>query len=340
MAGCLPDKYSVTPDGKIAFHREKSIYVTDKDVSFLNEIVSAEPKDVEWVEWSPDGKQLLYISDGFYIVDRDGKNKKKISTQQKPFFIPEWSPDMNYISYCAESETNKDEGYLYLHNIATGQTKILAKNSGFLHKWSPDGRKILAIRMLKLIDKVFKSGDEIMSGEIITVDVATGLVTPYAPWYAGGLTAIDYHPASQSILFASMDLFLPGKPITPDEELKYGLYAVNLASRRISRITNDEPIMYFCLSPKKEKILYVVSNHLSEPLPGDVYVMDINGRNKVRIGKNIHDFVPFWASEDIVGHQDWFNEDATGRKTVWLFDLKTGKRTDFTERVDQTLKKQ
>jgi len=194
------------------------------------------------------------------------------------------------------------------------------------------------MRMIKQIDKAFKSGDEIMSGEIIAIDVATGLVTPHAPYYSGGFTVIDYHPASQSIIFSSMDLFLPGKPITPDEEMNYGLYAVNLASGRISRIINDEPIMYFSLSPKKGKILYVVTDMVHELLEGTLYVMDIGVRNKVKIGKNIHDFVPFWASEDTVGYQDWSGEGDARKRVVWLCDIKTGKRTNFTERIDQTLK--
>ncbi|MEW6025947.1 MAG: hypothetical protein AB1599_01440 [Planctomycetota bacterium] len=336
--GCIPEKYSVSPDGRIAFPKKKSVYVTDKDVSFLKEIVSNEAKEVNWVEWSPDGSKLLYVSDAFYIIDRDGKNKRKIATLEEPVFLTEWSPDMRYISYAGESKTNKDEGGLYLYNIITEESTALVKNPVVLHKWSPDSRKIFGMRMIKHLDKTFKSGHEIMFGEIITVDVATGQIIPLAPYCSGGLTVIDYHPASQSIIFSSLDLFLPGNPITPDEEMDYSIYAVNITNNRISKITKDEPIMYFCLSPKKEKILYVVIDMLHELLHGELYVMDIGGRNKVRLGGNIESFVPFWVSEDIVGYQYWFGEGDARKQTVWLHDLKTGKKTNFTELVDLALK--
>jgi len=102
--------------------------------------------------WSPDGKQIAYISDatGEYqlcIQNQDGKGEiKKFQLAGTGFYdSPAWSPDGLKISYVDNSQT------LYWMDLKSGSCKRIGSNyllgsANIQHSWSPDSKWIVYTR--------------------------------------------------------------------------------------------------------------------------------------------------------------------------------------------------
>ena len=94
--------------------------------------------------WSPDGRWIAYFADKtgeyeLYILQSDGRGEtKQLTKDGKTFrYTPKWSPDSKKILFTDKS------GALYLHTIATGQTKLIdtdPQGNPISAEWSPDGR--------------------------------------------------------------------------------------------------------------------------------------------------------------------------------------------------------
>lgn len=348
VIGCIPEKFSASPDGQVVFYRDSAVYITNKDISLLNEIPISETGKVAWVEWSPDGKKLLYTTfDGtdknssLYSIDRDGRNKKKLIEHNELMMAPEWSPDMKYISYTK----GDDKGNLYLYEIATGKNRMVAEDTGIMYKWLPDSKALISVRK-NLTEKLISDNSDKISNELFSIDVDSYEKTHLASGFFSILTALDYHPPSRSIIFSSGAVSLPGSISEPLSHPKYYIHSFNMNDKSIKRISDEEPVVFFCLSPKKEKILYIAMDdtsvdNIDQVLHGTIYVMDIGGKNKIKVGKtegtrdrdNV--FVPFWASEDVIGYYGEIKENDKTDEAIWLYNLKTNQRTNFTKFIEQ-----
>ena len=94
--------------------------------------------------WSPDGKHIAYsalqIGAGFvstvYVVDADGKNRKKVVDGA----VAVWSPDSKRLMY--SSIPKEDIPELKIVDLDGANGKTLAPQ-GFSPAWSPDGKKIV-----------------------------------------------------------------------------------------------------------------------------------------------------------------------------------------------------
>jgi TolB protein len=98
--------------------------------------------------WSPDGKQLAYVSGPKFrgalkIMDADGKNAHQVLEPQGSQRTPMWSPDGKQIAFsmARDAEFNYD---LFVVNPDGTGLKDLTNSPEFEADpaWSPDGKKI------------------------------------------------------------------------------------------------------------------------------------------------------------------------------------------------------
>ena len=119
--------------------------------------------DVFELEWasdpqiSPDGSQIVYRRNGMdimkdrkmgslWIINADGSNHRKLTSEDKSERSPRWSPDGQKIAYVSSTDQGAE---IFIYWIKAGQYARLThleRSPGNL-TWSPDG-KSLAFTML------------------------------------------------------------------------------------------------------------------------------------------------------------------------------------------------
>ncbi len=104
---------AVSPDGKkIVFESDKAELNKPQDAD------SGGDDEEEFDEYSvPDGRRVAYNNDGrtkIYIMDADGKNRKRLTNQEGPHTRPFWSPDGRKIFYFS----------VYIRDSMTRQSSI------------------------------------------------------------------------------------------------------------------------------------------------------------------------------------------------------------------------
>lgn len=103
--------------------------------------------------WSPDGKQIAFVSsrDGnfnLYIMNSNGNNQQQITDFEGDELQPDWSPDGRKIVFVSNLDGNKE---IYTIDITTSEINRLTYHSetDFSPKWSPDGKYIAYVLFKK-----------------------------------------------------------------------------------------------------------------------------------------------------------------------------------------------
>lgn len=108
----------------------------------------AKAADDIFAGWSPDGKQIAFLStrDGssfdVYVVNVDGSQERNLSNSPTEDRDPVWSPDGKRIAFTSRRDGNAE---IYVVDVASGALVNLTHNPGEdgTPAWSPDGGQIL-----------------------------------------------------------------------------------------------------------------------------------------------------------------------------------------------------
>jgi Tol biopolymer transport system component len=147
--------------GQIVFASTRSglpqLYLVKTDGTDLVQITNMEQGACQ-PSWSPDGKQLVFISpclgradlfetlyneSSLYIINADGSGLKQLTPSPGSDFEPAWSPDGKRIAF-----TSVREGFrqIYLLDLSTSSISLITNTTNAIESsqpaWSPDGKKI------------------------------------------------------------------------------------------------------------------------------------------------------------------------------------------------------
>lgn len=155
-------QFQLSPNGKeIAFVTRGEVFVTSVEGGQTKRITNT-PQQERMVEWSPDGRSLVYAAER---NDNWDIYKATISRKEEPYFYastvineepliattseeyqPKFSPDGKEVAYVA------DRNILKVYNLASKQTRILlpeGRNHSYADgdwdfNWSPDSKWIIS----------------------------------------------------------------------------------------------------------------------------------------------------------------------------------------------------
>ena len=248
--------------------------------------------DDRYASYSPTGEQIIFESNreenwGIYIMDSDGKNQRRLVVSEFEDRRPSWHPNGKTIIF----ESNRSaKNELYEFHFNSGKIvkiDILGiDGEPSFAQYSPNGEKIAF---------TLKKSDQ--KSNIAIIDrkgTSLKLITNYAfrSFYP------DWFTDNKTILFSSRH-----ETNNEDDEI----YRINIDGTGKERLTNWSK-HNFCArwSNDGRKIAYVTSMENNRP---EIYIMDANGENQVRITHNNDgDTLPNWSADSkkllITGFRD------------------------------------
>ena len=143
------------------------IYVMDADGG--NQQRLTENRKNDWYpSWSPDGKRIVFASDGkgelqnfeIYVMDADGQNERRLTKNRQNDRDPSWSPDGKRIAFASY---RKGDAEIYVMNVNGKNLQNLTNNphhDDINPAWfnssfsvSPSGKKFMMWGRLKQLDR-------------------------------------------------------------------------------------------------------------------------------------------------------------------------------------------
>jgi tricorn protease len=138
------EDFELSPKGERAlFVARGDIFSVPIEKGPVRNLTNSSNAHDKWARWSPDGKQIAFISDldgedQVYLIGQDGNGTpKQLTTEFKAMlYAPEWAPDGKRLAF-----SNKD-GRLYILTIADKKAELIADDAYWMiddYAWSANG---------------------------------------------------------------------------------------------------------------------------------------------------------------------------------------------------------
>lgn len=166
----LADRHAVgnTADDYAAYSRD--VYILQTAMGSLERVIRAEDALLERVDWSPDGRWLVYgrsavgcsqapadcVRDrtqppDLVVAPADGSGAPRaLTTNQARDMEPAWSPDGQRIAFASDRDHDTETYEVYVVRPDGTDFRRLTSDGGRSPAWSPDGSRIAFVRRNRL----------------------------------------------------------------------------------------------------------------------------------------------------------------------------------------------
>jgi TolB protein len=251
--------------------------------------------------WSPDGTQIAFSGEfgrtedqrqtEVYVMDADGTDMRRLTTNQSFDEASSWSPDGDRIAFTRITDlgTEKARSGVFVMDADGGGeeqlTEVVVPTFDSAPKWSPDGSTIAFTRA-----SIGKSFEDVQA-DLHLIRLVDGVVTKLAS--EGG----DAHwsPDGTRIAFTSLR-DRNGRTCFQECSVNGEIYVMDADGSEATRLTESEADESSpAWSPDGDRIAFVSDRADPEAHEYDIYVMDVDGGNVRRITKDVlWEFSPAW----------------------------------------------
>ena len=316
--------------------------------------------------WSPDGKQIAFISNmsgrnNLWLVSADGGFPVQLTVSDQRQTNPAWSPDGKWIAY--QSDYDGDEQWdIFMVSPKTGKVVNLTQTTGIAEMnptWSPDGRylayevkpKDSAAAEIDVFDLIMREVKHVTTGTpqdkgnedpiwskdgkfiVYTQTQAKGTDSNIfiADVATGNSTLLTPHEGEQH--FLANDISPDGKRVLVTSNAENGhqnIGLLDIATKKIAWITKEKwEVRGHEFSPDGKRVTFSADVEGDE----DIYLHDL------ATGKSTLLPIPEGVNEPTGGHSA-FSADGTrllyshngptAPTDLWVYHLATGKSQQIT----------
>lgn len=318
---------SWSPDGtRIVFDSDRDgnreIYIMNTDGSNQTRLTD-NPANDGMPSWSPDGTRIVFYTARdenleIYMMNADGSNQTRLTDNPAGDRAPSWSSDGSRIVFQSDRDGNWE---VYAMNAEGSNTMRLTNNlaGDFEPFWSPDGRKIVFETDRDLDYEVYVMDADGSNPVNLTNNAPVNATFGLAPLPQSEL---DLDKIPYRLVFQSFR--------ETDGEENWEICITDANGSNLINLTNTPKIdeKFPHASPDGHRILFEAHEGESEESKSrNVYYMNIDGTNRVRIADNAYQ--PCWSPDGryiayLPGEYPRYNPRNYANKGIAIYDLETG----------------
>ena len=303
----------------------RTIYVVGEDGTGLRKVAGGRSKAI-WPTWSPDGRQLGYLSDRdgnweIYVTTSEGRGTKRLTKTPADETGPAWSP--NKLDFWIAFIMKEEDEQLFIMRPDGTQRKQLTHMGGrkIAPSWSPDGTQIAFESNATGNWELYKVGLDEMDPVRLT-DTQVNNETPvWSPIISGGPCGKEKAGSSDAPRTPAQPLAKPegcfGQRIAFESERdgNWEIYVIDADGSNVKRITrtpgaDTNPTW----SPDGAWLAF----DTIERGKGEIYVTNEDGSGLRNLTNDPSDDIgPQWSPD---GSLLAFSSDRDGRYQIYVMD--------------------
>ena len=276
--------------------------------------------------------QIVFMSqrDGnpeIYVMDTDGGNQRRLTSNSDKDFSPSWSPDGKRIAFISnrDGHVHPRHGWstyeIYVMNADGSNPQNLTNNpsSDRGPSWSPDGKRILFSSA--------RDNDNPHNSEIYVMD-ADGSNQQRLTENIDDDRDPAWSPDGQRIIFSARR---EGN-VENKFGITYEIYVMDADGGNEKRLTDNrnndwDPVW----SPDGKRIAFA-SDRKGDLVKFEIYVMDADGGNQHRLTENRGwESSPSWSPD---GERIAFTSEREGNYEIYVMDIDGGNEQNLTNHPD------